>query len=458
MTHSFFKTVVISLFLPLFLPLYSTAHTQSVVSLNDAISLAQHNDAWQHQNRLKQTAIENKSIAANTFADPKVSLGVQNLPADGGHFAQEGMAQFKVAVSQMLPRGDSLAIQSAQLKLSAKQLPLQREERNAKLKRLISQLWLDAYLAQRTIALIKQDWGLFEQMAQVAKANYASAIGKTRQQDVIRAQLEIIQLEDRLTVEQQQLDTTLAQLNEWLQLFDTNQLNSLNSMAFAAITIALPTELPNITLEHAQLLKPLHYERAKAVKLLLNHPALLAIDISHQASQKAIQLSKQQYQPQWGINASYGYRDDMPSGDSRADLFSIGVSFDLPLFTHNKQDRQVAATIAESEAIKTQKYITAKQMLIEVEKELAQLKRLSQRQALYKQQLLEQTHHQAEAALTAYTNDDGDFSEVVRARITELNAKIAALKIDVNALKSVTKINYLLTQSSAFTTQHQGAH
>ena len=34
---------------------------------------------------------------------------------------------------------------------------------------------------------------LFEQMAEVAKASYSNVVGKTRQQDVIRAQLEIVQ-------------------------------------------------------------------------------------------------------------------------------------------------------------------------------------------------------------------------------------------------------------------------
>ncbi|MCF2833098.1 hypothetical protein L1273_16775, partial [Pseudoalteromonas sp. DL2-H6] len=38
-----------------------------------------------------------------------------------------------------------------------------------------------------------------EQMAEVTKASYSNVVGKTRQQDVIRAQLEIVQLDDRLT-------------------------------------------------------------------------------------------------------------------------------------------------------------------------------------------------------------------------------------------------------------------
>jgi len=51
-------------------------------------------------------------------------------------------------------------------------------------------------------------------------------------------------------------------------------------------------------------------------------------------------------------------------------------------------------------------------------------------------------HDQAEASLTAYTNDDGDFSEVVRSRIAELNASIDSLGINVQRQKSIIQLNY----------------
>ncbi len=137
----------------------------------------------------------------------------------------------------------------------------------------------------------------------------------------------------------------------------------------------------------------------------------------------------------------------MPSGQSRADFFSVGVSFDVPLFTKKRQDKEVAASVADTEAVKTEKLLLTKKMLSAVEKEIKQLNRLRERQAIYEQQLLIQTHEQAEASLTAYTNDDGDFAEVVRARIAVLNARIASLQINVEALKTVSRINYFFSDS-----------
>ena len=75
-------------------------------------------------------------------------------------------------------------------------------------------------------------------------------------------------------------------------------------------------------------------------------------------------------------------------------------------------------------------------------KELSQLSRLAKRKALYQQQLLPQMAEQAEATLNAYTNDDGDFSEVMRARISELNAKIDALNIEIDKQITLARLNY----------------
>ena len=71
------------------------------------------------------------------------------------------------------------------------------------------------------------------------------------------------------------------------------------------------------------------------------------------------------------------------------------------------------------------------------------LLRLINRQNLYKSKLLPQIHDQAEASLTAYTNDDGEFSEVVRSRIAVLNAEIDALTLNVEEQKIRLELNYL---------------
>ena len=172
----------------------------------------------------------------------------------------------------------------------------------------------------------------------------------------------------------------------------------------------------------------------------------MVLDINQKiiASETNVKLEKQKYKPAFGVSSSYGYRDNSPNSASRADLFSIGVTFDVPLFTKNKQDQDVKSAIHESEAMRTQKGLLLRNMMASFEKNIVNLKRLSQRQKLYQDQLLPQMHEQAEASLNAYTNDDGDFAEVVRSRIAVLNAEIDELDINVEIQKTIIQLNYFL--------------
>jgi hypothetical protein len=124
-------------------------------------------------------------------------------------------------------------------------------------------------------------------------------------------------------------------------------------------------------------------------------------------------------------------------------LFSVGVTFDLPLFTEKKQDKELQSAISQTEAVKTEKLLLLRQLLGSYSSAKGRLLRLIDRQNLYKTKLLPQIHDQAEASLTAYTNDDGDFSEVVRSRISVLNAEIDELALNVEEQKIRLELNYL---------------
>ncbi|RGP39585.1 hypothetical protein BPTFM16_02769 [Altererythrobacter insulae] len=175
----------------------------------------------------------------------------------------------------------------------------------------------------------------------------------------------------------------------------------------------------------------------------------MALDKKILATKTGVNLAEQAYKPEWGVTASYGYRDDDPMGRSRADFFSVGLTFDLPLFTDNRQDMTVKSAISATEAVKTEKILLLRQLLGAFSSAQGRLSRLHHRQTLYQTRLLPQTHNQALASLTAYTNDNGDFSDVVRARIAVLNAEIEQLNITVEEQKIILELNYLFVGSLA---------
>ncbi len=424
---------------------------ETVISIESAIEKAQKNDPWLTGNVHKQQAIESMSMAVSTLPDPTISIGLANLPTNGFDFGQEGMTQAKVGISQMFPRGDTLEIKRQQLKTESEAFPYQRQDRESKVAVMVGNLWLDTYRVQQSIFLIEKNRTLFEQLVDLADASYSSGIGKTRQQDIVRAQLELTRLEDRLDRLAQQKSGYEGMLLQWLTDVSDKELvqnDGYQESSFVLHDIKLSNDLPKISFVNRDLVFKNSWLRpSELVKYIANHPSLVAIEKKVKATKTGIRLAQQKYQPAWGVNASYGYRADDPMGNSRADLFSVGVTFDLPLFTENRQDKEVKSAISNTEAIKTEKLLLMRKLLASYSSAKGRLLRLKDRQNLYTSKLIPQTHDQAEASLTAYTNDDGDFAEVVRSRIAVLNAEIDELTLNVEEQKLLLELNYFFINS-----------
>jgi len=434
----------------LVLSLYCSTSASAGLTLAEAVTIAQRNDPWMRGSEFRQQSVEAQAVAASTLPDPMLDLGFANLPTDTFDFDQEAMTQFKVGIVQTFPRGDSRALDEQRLNLLGEQFPSQREDRRARLAVEVAGVWLDAWRARESIRLIEADRELFEQLVDVAESSYASAFGRTRQQDLVRAQLELTRLEDRLVMLQEQLETSRAKLGQWLRPGpDEASAGPGDWLPGAYDAPTLAEQLPDIPLRHAQLLQAgTGAGPAQIAALVEGHPALRSLDSRIDASRVDIELARQKYWPEWKVAASYGYREDGPMGQDRPDFFSVGLAVDLPLFTSRRQDQQLQSAIADTEAIRTEKMLALRKMVAGFETLYARLQRLEQRRALYRERLLPEMHEQAEASLSAYTRDDGDFAEVVRARIAELNARIDALDIDIARLQTITQLNYFFATSA----------
>ena len=418
------------------------------LTLDRAIQLAHDNDPWLAGNLYSQQAMNERAQAATSLPSPKVSLEFANWPTDSFDFNQEPMTQFRVQVSQMFPRGDSLAIDEKKLRLLSSQFPYQRQDRRAKVSSMVSQRWLDAYKAQESIELIENNRALFEQLVDLAQSRYSTAVGRSRQQDLIRAQLELTRLEDRLTILRLRRDQALADLLEWTGgLYES----PMPPVADLGLPLSVARELPKIKVLDVQAMGPASTfvdteMLPRELWFLLNHPAVKALDRRHDASNAEVELMGEEDKPLWGLNVGYGFRGEDLAGDDRADFLSVGVNFDLPLVTKNRQNHRIKAAVAGAAAVHMKKQLLLKNLLASMQSAQVALEVLTSRQALFETQLLPQLSDQSEASLTAYTYDDGDFDEVVRARIGELNAQIEALSIVVDRLKIIARLNYFYSE------------
>ncbi len=462
-----FLTCLIMVYIAFFKLAFAADNTQvepdlslssASISLERAITLAHEFDPWLEGSKYRQQSLTALSEGATALPDPKLTFSLVNLPSESLSFHREAMTQVKVGVSQMIPRGELLALRKQQFQDLGNQHPWQRLDRKHQLTVKVTQIWLAAFQAQHSISLIEQDRELFQHLADVAQSHYANALGKTRQHDVVRAQLEITRLEDRLTLLDEQMVTNQSALLEWVAapplhkgLYPPTSNTSKHSSIHSSIqrwteqniSLALGNALPRVELIEPEVSEAT-WGNESWLSALQEHPALKAIDMKITAGKTGIDVANQNYAPQWSLNASYSYRATDPLGNDRADFLSLGLGVEMPLFSSRRQDSGVKAAIAANEAVKTEKRLILRSLLAGAKTSVARLQRLNRRQAIYETQLLNAMSEQAEASLTAYTNDEGDFAEVVRARIAELNTRIEAFVIQIQRLQTIAQINYYL--------------
>lgn len=402
---------------------------EPTLALEDAIDIAIRGDPWSAQSIYLQRALLDESVAAGALPDPRITLGAANLPTDTFNTGQEGMTQATIGLSQRFPRGNSRYLARDKKKELAESQSFQRENRQELMIRSVTYLWLELWKAQESVRLIESNRGLFEQLADVAEAGYTSTINGSRQQDIIRASLELTRLDDRLTALHSQMETAQEELGEWVGN-DTFRLR-----VSERIPPNLLARLPSPALDVSN-------------TSVLTHASIRATDQLIDAGSIDVELARQAYSPEWTLSAQYGYRDQAPNGQDRADLFSIGIGFDLPFFTGNRQDRTVSAAIARVEAAKSDRMLQVRRIRAEARAAAARISRLDDRIRLYEQTLLPQTAEQANAALSAYNNDDGDFAEAVRARIAELNAQVDFIQMTAERSKNLATFRYLTAGTS----------
>ncbi len=428
---------------------------QPKLAFEQVISWAIEYDPWMVESFHQQQALEYQADVENHYDNLRLSLDLKNIATDSYDFSQENMTHFSIGASQKLPRGNSLVIRRKQKMLMANLSEFERSDRQRLLRVSVGSLWLNLYKTQQTVKYINENRSLLEQLVDVAEANYSSTIGRTRQQDLIAAQLELTRLDDRLAKVLQYQHHVKSELAGWispvfLQQYAIDRTEHLpNQPALVddwKVLAKLPSLVVNLPPQHLNN-DPLLTE--KITKILLSHPAIKGLEQQVKVSQESIELAKQQDNIEWTLRANYGYRDNTLDSQGRSDLLSVGVTFDLPFLNDSRQKQLEGAAVSTSLAHKTKKWQKLREMLYRFKVSRAHLAGLNDRERLYLNKLLPKLHEQSEASLTAYTNDDGRFTEVIRANIAELDAKIEAINIAVEIRQTVLEVNYFLEPKAA---------
>ena len=417
------------------LPIVANA---GVLNLQQAIDKAISEDEWLTSSQKKESAIRSLSSGMTALPDPKISVGLLNMPTDSFDFNQEAMTQFSVSISQMFPAGDTLRLVGEKYAVEGDQLPLMRINRRAMLTMDISNLWLTAYNVEEKIKLVQQNKALFEQLHDVVESGYSSAYGRSKQQDLVRSELELIKLDHQLAQLQHAKENALQKMSQYILPNSFSQQSNDN--------FSLKTNRESFSFARYQLIRS-----DLLASRLSYHPLVRIVEVQSNAAELGKNIAEQKYKPEWGVTLGYSHRDDDLSGNDRSDLASVAVSVSLPIFSSRRQDAQVKASTLQVESLISEKQLVVNELAAKYRVLTSDIDQLDHHIHLYESKLLPGFRESAQAMLNAYTSNDGDFSNVVQARIATLNAHIELLNIRTDRFKRLAELNYVMTQSDEVT-------
>ena len=387
-------------FIAVLCSVFAPAFAAEPLSLAEAVRIAAMREdpsAQLHRERAK--AADDKAIASAQLPDPQVRLGMQSVPVDSFSLSQEPMSQMQASVKQRFPAGDTLKLKKKRQTIVASLNRTMEDLQKRKIAYATREAWLEISFLEQARAVTLLARKEVEGLVRISASTYAS--GKSSAQNVLRSELELDLIDDRLVEYQRKIDMAKSRLARYI----------------GDVHVARPWQggvahLPAIKSRDA-LLDGLSF-----------HPVIQAGERGIAIKDVEIDLAQQQYKPNWGVDMAYGRRQA-----GRADFVSAGLSFSVPLFTAKRQDRKLSAAKREKNAARLGKDARLMDMSAEVNMTYANWQRLAERITLYQKSVGMRAEQTAIASLDAYSRDVSDFAEMVRARLANLDIDIKLLKL-----------------------------
>ena len=363
------------------------------------------------------------AVASEKLPDPQLKLGFANLPTDSFNLGQEPMTQAVIGVRQMFPRGQTRSLSSQRVNESVAGNNAVGEDRRQQILLAVREAYIRIYLHQERERILRQSLIVFADLAEITRDYYAS--GRAHQQDVVQTQLELSKVEERLVRIQQQEKQERARLAERIGEDAYRELDP----QWPEIDQPEPTQ--------------------KIIEDLAEHPRLRAWQHEIAKFKTSEEIARQAYKPGFAVDLAYGGRSGQnPDGSNRSDFLSVFVTMDIPLFTKNRQDRQLASSIADTSAKQFARDDIYRSMKSRVEEYTATLLHERERLGMYEEFLLPQAEFNAEAAFEAYQDAVDDLTTLMRARIGEYELKLSHAALRADEITTRARLLYLQGEHS----------
>lgn len=426
-SHSgLFSLILIVPILLLVMPVMHARGESAGVSLTltEVERIALRSDPLMESFAASAAGLREEAVADAQWQDPKLKLGMMNLPTDSFSRSREPMTQLQMGLQQAFPRGNSLEHAGEGTAAMAEVEAAKRENQHLLVLRSVRRAYLELYFHIHRQELLHENRELFNRLLEITERQYA--VGRDAQHDVMRAQLELSLLDNRLLEAQGDEEAARAELAQWI------------SHQYAGLPLAekFPTLAPVPSMAEIR-------ERS------LDHPLIRARDAYVEARESRVAMAEEQYKPGWMLDITYSERTGHTlNGGARPDLFSVMVLVDIPLFTGKRQDKRLTAARKQVAAERFSRTDRLRRLIRDAEQQYAQWRQLNDRYDLYRQRALIDANRNTEVTLKAYQNNITDFTTLMRASLAELDIRLEMLRVRVERAKARAGLLYFTGDNS----------
>ncbi|PTU31534.1 TolC family protein [Stenotrophobium rhamnosiphilum] len=364
-------------------------------------------------------AFDARAVSASQLPDPQLMAGVQDLPVnreDAYSLRRDDFTMIGVGITQEFPRAAKRELRGEKQRLMARGAEDQLQELQRRIQRESGLAYLDLYFPEQAQRLVSAM--LIEAERSQKAAEIAYRAGKNEQADVLAADVSLSLLLDKQAEYQQMAGHAREDLMRWIGAAANRPVGSMMPM------LAEPQPLANV------------------LSTLPQHPALRMFERSRDVAQNEIAQAKQAYKPDWRMELGYGHRIDY------ADLVTLRVGIDLPVFTANRQDSDAAAARADAEQADARREDALRDFTAQASVAHHDWERVNERVKNFDDKVLPQARARVDAALISYSAGRGTLASLLDARRSLLDVQLQRLTLAVDALRNRLALDYFIGDAS----------
>jgi outer membrane protein TolC len=352
------------------------------------------------------------AIPAGALPDPKLLVGVDNLPisgADRWRLNRDFMTMQKVGLMQELPNAGK-----RRARVEAAQAAVARSEAERALVRLTvrreaAQAWLGRYYLERKLGLFDQLEQENRLLAEAVRAQLAG--GRAALADAVMPRQEAAMLAERRDELARDMAIANSALRRWLGPDGDEPLTG---------------SPPEFRVEHASL--------QHAVG---QHPELALFGPMAAQAQAELKEAEAGRRPDWGVEFAYQRR-----APQFGDMVSVQLSIDLPIFPSTRQSPQVAARQAAVARVEAEREAMLREHQQALDADLAEHARLDAAASRQAATLIPLAQEKVDLQMAAYRAGKGGLAELIAARRELIEAQLKQIDIDSQRAQLAARLHF----------------